>query len=96
MPERQRTIRATVEWSIDLLGPFARALFMRLGVFVGDFSLDAVEAVAGGELWAVDLPGTLLELVDGSLLRQHDVGGEPFFSMLVPVRELAADAVRAR
>ena len=90
MPERQRTIRATVEWSIDLLGPFARALFMRLGVFVGDFSLDAVEAVAGGEVWAVDLPGTLLELVDGSLLRQHDVGGEPFFSMLVPVRELAA------
>ena len=90
MPERQRTIQATVEWSIDLLGPFARALFMRLGVFVGDFSLDAVEAVAGGEVWAVDLPGTLLELVDGSLLRQHDVGGEPFFSMLVPVRELAA------
>ena len=35
-------------------------------------------------------PGTLLELVDGSLLRQHDVAGLPFFSMLVPVRELAA------
>ena len=50
MPERQRTIRATVEWSIDLLGPFARALFMRLGVFVGDFSIDAVEAVAGGQI----------------------------------------------
>ncbi|MGW4929034.1 DUF4062 domain-containing protein [Agromyces sp. NPDC004153] len=90
MPERQRTIRATVEWSIDLLGPFARALFVRLGVFVGDFSLEAAEAVAGDEPWAVDLPGTLLELVDGSLLRQHDVAGVSFFSMLVPVRELAA------
>jgi len=90
MPERQRTIRATVEWSIDLLGPFARALFVRLGVFAGDFSLEAVEAVAGEEPWAVDLPGTLLELVDGSLLRQHDVAGVSFFSMLVPVRELAA------
>jgi predicted ATPase len=90
MPERQRTIRATVEWSIDLLGPFAQALFVRLGVFVGDFSLEAVEAVAGDEPWAVDLPGTLLELVDGSLLRQHDVAGVSFFSMLVPVRELAA------
>ena len=43
-----------------------------------------------------DLPGTLLELVDGSLLRQHDVGGEPFFSMLVPVRELAAARFDAR
>ena len=90
MPERQRTIRATVEWSIDLLGPEAQELFVRLGVFVGDFSLEAVEAVAGGEPWATDLPGTLLELVDGSLLRQHDVAGVSFFSMLVPVRELAA------
>ena len=90
MPERQRTMRATIEWSIDLLGPAAQALFVRLGVFAGDFSLDAVEAVAGDEPWADDLPGTLLELVDGSLLRQHDVAGLPFFSMLVPVRELAA------
>jgi predicted ATPase len=90
LPERQRTIGTTVEWSLDLLGPFARALFVRLGVFAGDFGLDAVEAVAADALWAVDLPGTLLELVDGSLLRQHVVGGAPFFSMLVPVRELAA------
>ena len=90
MPERQRTIRATVEWSIDLLSPDARALFVRLGVFVGDFSLDAAESVAAGEPWATDLFGTLLELVDASLLRQHEVGGVPFFSMLVPVRELAA------
>ena len=49
VPERQRTIRATVEWSIDLLSPFARALFVRLGVFTGDFSLDAVEAVTADE-----------------------------------------------
>ena len=90
LPERQRTIRTTVEWSLDLLGPFARALFVRLGVFAGDFGFDAVEAVATDELWAVDLPGTLLELVDSSLLRQHVVGGAPIFSMLVPVREIAA------
>ena len=90
VPERQRTIQATVEWSIDLLGPDARALFARLGVFAGDFSLDAVEAVAAGEPWAADLLGTLLELVDGSLLRQHDEHALPLFSMLVPVREIAA------
>ena len=90
LPERQRTIGTTVEWSLDLLGPFARALFVRLGVFAGDFGYDAVDAVAADELWAVDLPGTLLELVDSSLVRQHVVAGEPFFSMLVPVRELAA------
>ena len=90
VPERQRTIQATVEWSIDLLGPDARALFARLGVFAGDFSLDAVEAVTAGEPWAADLLGTLLELVDGSLLRQHDEHALPLFSMLVPVREIAA------
>ncbi|MDQ2662175.1 MAG: DUF4062 domain-containing protein [Actinomycetota bacterium] len=89
VPERQRTIQATVEWSIDLLSADARALFVRLGVFAGDFSLDAVEAVAAQEPWAVDLHGTLLELVDGSLLRQHDHDGLPLFSMLVPVREIA-------
>ena len=90
VPERQRTIQATVEWSIDLLGADARALFERLGVFAGDFSLDAVEAVTPARPWAADLLGTLLELVDGSLLRQHDDHGLPLFSMLVPVREIAA------
>jgi predicted ATPase len=90
VPERQRTIQATVEWSIHLLGDDAQTLFTLLGVFVGDVSLDAVEAVAGDEPWAADLLGPLLELVDGSLLRQHDVQGVPFFSMLAPVREVAA------
>ena len=90
VPERQRTIEATVEWSIDLLGDDARAMFVRLGVFAGDFSLDAVEAVTAGAPWAADLLGTLLELVDGSLLRQHGDADVPLFSMLVPVREIAA------
>jgi predicted ATPase len=89
VPERQRTIQATVEWSIRLLSDDAQTLFSLLGVFVGDFSLDAVEAIAGGEPWAADPLGPLLELVDGSLLRQHDVQGVPFFSMLAPVREVA-------
>ena len=90
IPERQRTIQATVEWSIDLLSHEARALFVRLGVFAGDFSLDAVEAVTARAPWAGDLLGALLELVDGSLLRQHDDAGVPLFSMLVPVREIAS------
>ncbi|MET0885318.1 MAG: DUF4062 domain-containing protein [Mycetocola sp.] len=89
VPERQRTIQATVEWSIRLLSDDAQTLFTLLGVFVGDFSLDAVEAVAGDAPWTTDLLETILELVDGSLLRQHDVLGVPFFSMLAPVREVA-------
>jgi predicted ATPase len=89
LPERQRTIQATVEWSIDLLGSDAQAMFVRLGVFAGDFSLDAVEAVTVDEPWAADILGTLLELIDGSLLRQRGDAEVPLFSMLVPVREIA-------
>ncbi|TYL53487.1 DUF4062 domain-containing protein [Agromyces mariniharenae] len=89
VPERQRTIQATVEWSIDLLEPGPRALFVRLGVFAGDFGLDAVEAVTVGAPFATDLLGTLLTLVDSSLLRQHADAGMPLFSMLAPVREIA-------
>jgi predicted ATPase/DNA-binding SARP family transcriptional activator len=44
-PSRQRTLRATLDWSFDLLGPHERDLFVRLGAFVGDFTLAAVEAV---------------------------------------------------
>ncbi len=95
VPGRQRTIQVTVEWSIDLLSLDARALFARLGVFAGSFSLDAVEAVTAGEPWAADLLGTLLELVDGSLLRQRDEHSVPLFSMLVPVREIAAARFQA-
>lgn len=90
VPERQRTIQATVEWSIGLLGAEARALFMRLGVFEGAFSLDAVEAVGADAPWASDLLGAILELVDASLVRQYDHGGLPFYAMLTPVREIAA------
>jgi predicted ATPase len=89
VPERQRTIQATVEWSIDLLEPVPRELFVRLGVFAGDFGLDAVEAVTAGAPVATDLLGTLLTLVDSSLLRQHADAGMPLFSMLAPVREIA-------
>ena len=91
VPERQQTIRATVEWSIDLLTAEAQALFTRLGVFSGDFSLDAVEAVVDGTPLAEAAFDAIAELVDGSLLRQRDDAGVPFFSMLVPVREIATE-----
>src|SRR5207253_1193304 len=44
-PERQRTLRAALDWSYELLSPAEQALFRRLGVFVGGFALEAVAEV---------------------------------------------------
>src|SRR5262249_19535952 len=45
LPERQRTLEATIAWSYDLLTPEAQALFARLAIFAGTFSLEAAERV---------------------------------------------------
>ena len=47
LPERHRTLRAAIEWSYDLLGSEEQTLFTSLAVFVGGFTLDGAEAVAG-------------------------------------------------
>ena len=85
-PERQRTLRATIEWSYQLLSPAEQKLFARLGVFRGSFSLDAVEAVCGCDL---DL---LESLVLKSLVRRWE-GGR--LGMLDTIREYAIDLLEA-
>ena len=64
-PERQRTLRATIEWSHELLTPEEQQLFARLSVFLGGCTLEAAEEVAEADL------DTLQSLVDKSLVRHH-------------------------
>ena len=78
---RQQTLRATIEWSYDLLSKEEQALLGRLSVFSGGCSLEAAEAVAAADL------DTLQSLVDKSLLRHMD---ERFW-MLETIREYAAE-----
>src|SRR5215218_9786244 len=78
--ERQRTLRATIEWSYDLLDPDARELFARVSVFAGTFSLEAVEEMCDGDL------DTVAALVDSSLLRPI---GDDRFLMLDTIQEYA-------
>ncbi|TMM07077.1 MAG: adenylate/guanylate cyclase domain-containing protein [Actinobacteria bacterium] len=54
-PERQRTLRATIEWSYELLEPKEQQLFRRLAVFRGSFSLEAAEVVGGADLSVLEL-----------------------------------------
>jgi predicted ATPase/class 3 adenylate cyclase len=93
LDERQRTIRATIEWSYDLLPDAARALFAQLGVFVGGCRPEAAEALCKADL---DILDSLQLLVENSLLRRRaDSDGEPRFWMLETIREYACELLEA-
>ena len=95
LPERQRTLTATIEWSYDLLEPDERTLLARLAVFVGGWTLEAAEAVCGGD-GVSDVLGGLERLSEHSLL-VSEVGsaGNPRMRMLETIREFAAGQLDA-
>lgn len=88
LPERQRTMRAALNWSCELLDPGARALLRRLSVFAGSASLEAVEPVcqAAGALANGALPH-LMVLAEHGLVQRHEAAGELRVTMLESVRE---------
>jgi predicted ATPase len=91
LPERQRTLRRTVEWSYDLLEDDDKQVFARLAVFVGGFSLRGAEALCGDER-GPDVLSALASLVDQSLVQVAlSAPGEPRFAMLNSVREFALE-----
>jgi non-specific serine/threonine protein kinase len=91
---RQRSLRAAVEWSYDLLSPAERLLFQRLSVFAGSFRLPDVEAVCvGGGLEARDVVDLLGNLVAKSLVvRLARASGPARFRMLETLRLYAHSA----
>jgi predicted ATPase/class 3 adenylate cyclase len=91
--ERQRTLRATLEWSYDLLLDSEKVVFAELGTFIGGCRLEAAEAVCDprGE-FVLELLDSLESLVEKSLLLQRaDPDGEPRFWMLETIREFAME-----
>ena len=105
LPERQRTLKNTLDWSFDLLSPAERRLFARLGVFAGTFGLPAAgfvctDGAAGPDVGAsADPAGALVDtlgsLVDSSLVRTEPTDDEPRFRLLEIVREYALERLRA-
>ncbi len=87
---RQRTLRALIDWSHDLLEDGERAVFRRLAVFAGGFTLDGAETVgAGGTLAPTDILDLLHHLVEKSLVAV-EAGGERY-RMLETIREYARE-----
>ena len=89
LPQRHRALRATLDWSWDLMTPDERAALCQLSVFEGGFTLDAAEAVLEVSGWTPDL---VRGLVDQSLV-QRDRSADRYH-MLVSVTEYAAERGR--
>ena len=102
LPERQQTLRATIDWSYEMLEPAEQRLLELVAVFAGG-SVDAIDAVAtaaspaaGTDIDAIDGLGSL---VDKSLIRLNDAadaGTAPRVVMLETIREYATERLEAR
>ncbi len=95
LPARQQTLRSTIEWSYNLLDPQEQTLFVRLAVFVGGRSLEAIEAVCNADGELDDVIANLSSLIDKSLVRQEEVSGEPRFVMLKTIYDYAREQLEA-
>lgn len=90
---RQRTLRALIDWSYDLLNPAEGLLFARLSVFAGGWTLEAAEAVgAAGDIDAADVLDLLTSLVEKSLVMIDIERGR--YRMLDTVRQYAAERLQ--
>jgi predicted ATPase len=91
-PDRQQTMRATLDWSHQLLAPDEQIVFRRLSVFAGGFTLAAAEEVAGGETVEPAAVSDMVErLASRSLVAVEHDRDEPRLHMLEPVRQYAAE-----
>jgi predicted ATPase/serine/threonine protein kinase len=96
LPQRQQSLRGTLEWSYDLLDEVEKVLFRRLAVFLGGGTLEGIEAICytEGEL-KLDVLDGVTSLVEKNLLRQEESAeGEPRFVMLETIHEYASEKLQ--
>lgn len=91
-PLRHAAMRSAIAWSYDLLAPAEQALFRRLAVCVGGFTLDALEALAPGDGSPL---AALTALLDQSLVRRGEDRGGTRFTMLETIREFGLERLAA-
>ena len=99
--ERQRTLRQTIAWSYHLLEPAAQILFARLGIFVGEFTLTAVETIMppATDSGGADLIDGLLNLLNQSMVQRVEPTAPEDttlrFRLLLTLREYALEQLQA-
>ena len=96
LPERQQTLRAAIGWSYDMLGAAEQRLFGQLGVFVGGFTLEAVEALIDGGPDDLDPLEAISTLVGQSVVVVQPLEeSTPRYGMLETIREFALERLEA-
>ena len=97
LPQRQHTLRATIDWSYNLLDAEHRKLFRRMAVFVGGATVEAIEAVCDTRQdLKVNLWDAVEHLADNSLIRRIDFDDtEPRFALLETMREYGLEQLAA-
>ena len=95
LPARQQTLRSTIQWSFDLLDESEKRLFIRLAIFNGGSTLQAIEAICGEGIPG-NIGNTLSALVNKNLvLARERQDGEIHFSLLETIRQFAHDKLLA-
>jgi predicted ATPase/class 3 adenylate cyclase len=90
VPQRQHSLRAAIAWSYDLLDEPAKALFRRLAVFVGGWTIDAADMVCAGSP-VTDVEAGLDALAEQSLIHPSRVAGNPRSTVLETIGEFASE-----
>jgi predicted ATPase/two-component SAPR family response regulator len=91
-PPRHQALRATLDWSHDMLDAEERAVFRRLATFAGGFTLEAAERVAaGGDIKPASMLELLTRLADKSLVRVEHARDDSRYHLLVTIRDYARD-----
>jgi predicted ATPase/DNA-binding XRE family transcriptional regulator len=97
LPARQQTMRTTVAWSYDLLSSDDQHLFRHLAVFQDGWTLDVAAAIRGTQdRDAAGVVDGLGRLVDASLVVAYEVGDEPRYRLLEPIRQYALEQLEQR
>ena len=93
---RQQTLRATIDWSFDLLEERARAMLRKLSIFAGGWTLEAAASVCAGEADEWESLELLASLVDKSLVAVEPAGEERRYDLLVSIREYGRERLAER